>query len=136
MDYHFHFIIGTFETDYEHYNICCNYSKEELTKAFYEVENILGFNLSELCQIPGEDYIEPDKVNILVKHKVLKQNQVVSKEESDGTDIGFYYFKSIDDFVELIFNCIKLVLPDLKWGWDGDNVLDFIDGLGIGLFNE
>lgn len=136
MDYHFHFIIGTFETDYEHYNICCNYSKEELTKAFYEVENILGFNLSELCQIPGEDYIEPDKVNILVKRKVLKQNQVVSKEESDGTDIGFYYFKSIDDFVELIFNCIKLVLPDLKWSWDGDNVLDFIDGLGIGLFNE
>lgn len=136
MDYHFHFIIGTFETDYEHYNICCNYSKDDLTKAFYEAENILGFNLSELCQIPGEDYIEPDKVKILVKHKILKQNQVVSKEESDGTDIGFYYFKSIHDFVILIFNCIKLVLPDLKWDLDEENILDFIDGLGIGLFNE
>lgn len=110
------------KSNYSHDVIYENYKKaKELTKIKFDYDE-----KSDTDLLIGVWY---DKEIITQKTSLILSKYNVEHYDSD------YYMDDYEEFIELFFNFIKIVLPDLKWEIIEDDIPRFPISIGYGLFH-
>lgn len=121
-DGHGHYVVFHMES---------NYSVKDITDAYSEATEILGFDFIKTCCTGyKESYIKPIYASILVNHGILNK---ISLENTDfyGVSKGSYYVDDgIEEYVDIFIKIIKLVLKDFTLEYrdlqeDSLSILDF-----------
>ena len=87
------------------YTYDCSINKEELQKAFKEGSEIIGFNLSDICEDYEDNKISEDCVEKVFNHLPDFNFEDFTKEEYDNEcDLTL----TPDDFVKLYFEIARL----------------------------
>lgn len=118
------------------YHIRCNYSTEEITKAYKKAISILGFDyVEDICSEYQESYIDPNKARILVEHRIISSENLET-EDYYSIKKGSYWVDGCDEYVRIFFEIIKLILPDCEWHVANYNeeYLSLLNCAGYGLF--
>lgn len=125
MCYNLGFILGDPSNDghcmHETCHIIATHSVESINKAYKEFTNTYGFDFIKLFEEYECDTVFPEKVNEVF-------------EELGINNLG--YLDGTDDFVDIFFKIIKIIIPDFEWEYRDleETELDILRGAGYGLF--
>lgn len=76
------------------------------------------------------------KAETLVKLKVINSEDLESGKY-EWREEGSFYINNTDDYANIFFEIVKLILPDLKWreADSHEEELYLLNGAGYGLFS-
>ena len=112
----------------EKFHMTSNYSAKEITDFINEFEKKTGIDICKEC----EDY--EDNTFSKETTKKLLELGIIDSEYVEDDDC--YYVDGIDDFINIIENCLKYVVKDFEWHYRNlkEEKLYKLDGVGYGLF--
>ena len=112
----------------EKFHMSSNYSAKEITDFLNEFEKKTGINICKECEDYEENRLSKEATEKLLELRIINQECI----EKDGR----YYVDGIDDFVDIIENCLKYVVKDFEWHYRNlkEDVLYKLNGVGYGLF--
>lgn len=127
------------------YYITCNYSDPEIDSAYKEMSKRLGFDFLELfSEYECSMIISAEHTKILVENGLIDPSRVITAEELSRCswyseeDLGAMELDGEDEYIDIFFNIVKIILPDLKWSiaMSDFNILTSLDGAGYGLLHS
>ena len=131
-EYNIYFAIGDFSNDghgqSKDFHLVSNYSVQEITNFLDEFEKKTGIDICKECKEYQETRLSKETTEKLVNLGIIDSEHV--------EDDGFYYVDNIDNFVDIVTNCLKYVANDFEWHYRDlkEETLNKLHGSGYGLF--
>lgn len=121
---------------YQEYHIVSNYSGKEISKAYQELLEELGWNFLEECRGEGEQNLTKEGEQYLLKLGIISESDILTSQRKWGNDT--YTIENSDKFVSIFFKLVKIKIPDLVWDYRDLNEenLSLLNGAGYGLFSN
>jgi len=137
MKYKMGFTMGDYSQDghniSEVKHIECNYSVEEITKAYKEASKELGFDfINEVCK----EY-EEHSMPISVANR-LNGIHAIDIEDYEDQDGGLLYIEDANEYIDIFFGIVRTKLPNLEYSDVVilEDKLDLLQGAGYGLYHQ
>ena len=145
MNYNYCFSCGDPYGDghcrYEEFHITANKTVEEIDQGFKKVNEILGYNILDLCSEWGEEFLSEKIISHLNDLGIFKDTDLqesISDYLNDAPTELDYYLDSIpEDLITIVFAALKvLVYPDFEWSYRDleEQCLYPLHGLGYELY--
>lgn len=144
LKYRLSFSIGDPSEDghgrYKDYLINCNYPNEEIEKIYEKVKAKLGFDFLEEAASEYESReLAPEYTKKLIDIGFLdKDDAGIILEDDTWNILGSYYFETTDEFVDMFFDLLQFIQPDLDYEFvttEYGETLSLLEGAGYGLFD-
>lgn len=125
---------------YKTFHIECNYSVEDITAAYKDAVKLLGFDYVETVCAEYEDYyIHENETDILLKYGIIKEEDI-NRNVIDNYNYcpKDCYILDEDEYVEIFFKIVKLILPDIVYkNRDlNETQLNLLHCAAYGIFGE
>lgn len=140
LNHNIRFSIGDYSWDghglYQEYHIVSNYSGEEISKAYQELSEELGWNFLAECREYEEQCLTEEGEQYLLKFGIISEFDILDSQREWCGDT--YAIESSDEFVDIFFKLVKIKIPDLIWDYrdlNEENLL-LLNGAGYGLFRN
>ena len=140
LNHNIGFSIGDYSLDghclYQEYHIVSNYSGEEISKAYQELSEELGWNFLDECREYEEQYLTKEGEQYLLKFGIISKPDILNSQREYEDDT--YAIEYSDEFVDIFFKLVKIKIPDLVWDYRDlkEESLPLLDGAGYGLFSN
>nr|DAW84435.1 MAG TPA: hypothetical protein [Caudoviricetes sp.] len=134
LAYQFNIVLGDWGDDghgkTETFCIECNYPKQKVEEAYHSAVAKTDFNFAEsICSKYDDSQVSKEQLSIL---KEIGVDSFITDDVIEDSD-GIYCY--CDDYIELLFGFIKIVLPDLDYAIIPQNIFrPNCDYFGYGLF--
>lgn len=138
LNHNIGFSIGDYSWDghglYQEYHIVSNYSGEEISKAYQELSEELGWNFLDECNEYRNRNLTEKGEQCLLDLGIISESDILMSKEEWGGDT--YAIEDSDKFVDIFFKLVKIKIPDLIWDYRDLNEenLPLLNGAGYGLF--
>jgi len=114
------------------YHFVCNYSTEEIEKAYKEATKELGFDfIHNVCVEYEDNLLSLEYAEILVEKGVLH------KEWIEDSENEYMYIDGEEEYIDIVFGIIKLKLPLLTYDYRdlNEESLLILNDAAYGLFH-
>ena len=138
LNHNIGFSIGDYSWDghglYQEYHIVSNYSGEEISKAYQELSEELGWNFLDECREYEEQCLTEEGEQYLLKFGIISESDILNSQREWCGDT--YAIENSDKFVDIFFKLVKIKIPDLVWDYRdlNEESLSLLNGAGYGLF--
>ena len=139
LNHNIGFSIGDYCLDghcqYQKYHIVSNYSGEEISKAYQELLEELGWNFLEECRMYREQFLTEEGEQHLLRLGIISESDILASQIEWSGDT--YAIENSDEFVSIFFELVKIKIPDLVWDYRdlNEESLPLLNGAGYGLFS-
>lgn len=140
LNHNIGFSIGDYYWDghclYQEYHIVSNYSGEEISKAYQELSEELGWNFLDECRGYGEQCLSEEGEQHLLELGIISESDILASRREYPDDT--YTIENSDEFVDIFFKLVQIKIPDLVWDYRNLNEesLPLLNGAGYGLFRN
>lgn len=140
LNHNIGFSIGDYGWDghclYQEFHIVSNYSGEEISKAYQELIEELGWNFLDECRGYEEQCLTKEGEQYLLKFGIISESDILNSQREYYGDT--YAIKYSDEFVDIFFKLVQIKIPDLVWDYRdlNEESLPLLNGAGYGLFSN